>query len=114
MDGVFTWSKDSRTRPKFYKTRQPTNEEVEKVVSRIRHRSLKILVEIGKLSSDADGFTFGDQEEEMDEHGRIKMAAIRRRIALGSRAGELFTEYTKPGAFWPVVFLLLPVRADIR
>jgi hypothetical protein len=92
LDGVYLWNGDSRVKPKFRRISQLTDKEVEEVVVRIRDRSLKYLVEIGKLSCDGGEFAFSDCDEELDEHGRIKIAAVRRRIALGERAGERVRE----------------------
>ena len=92
LDGVYTWNKNPEIKPKFRKISQPTDQEVEEVVVRIRDRSLKYLVEIGKLTCDDGEFAFSDCHEELDELGRIKIAAVRRRIALGERAGERVRE----------------------
>lgn len=88
MDGIFSWNKDPKVKPKFHKIKQPTNEEIQRVLVRIRDRTMQYLVKIRKLIIDHGEFTFSDLTNEFDERGNIKIAAIRRRIAIGKRAGE--------------------------
>lgn len=90
LDGVYTWNGNPNVKPKFRKVPAPTNDEVEKVLVRIRDRVFAYLYQIGKLVIDRDEYVEKEDEGESmaSEHSQIQLAAIKRYIALGKRAGE--------------------------
>ena len=87
-EGEYVWHGKPNKVPKFLRIAEPSNQDVEKVLKRIRNRVVAHLINNSKYDVLTQPFAESFEEEELNSFGQIKVASVSRQIALGSRRGR--------------------------